>query len=418
MNKSSLIKIFEDQSIGLTLTKEQEADILDLKSIIGENNVSLEADGKLLIKHYVGFVHINKTRLMIYPKITWYSSEEVFNQSFDLLVKMLYHSRFISIKRIPSPQKLSTYNGDLLELYITLFIDQLLNLLKRDVNRGYIQHSENQSFIKGKIDFTESIKQNSFRHHIHHVSYDDFSTNILLNRIFKTIIQHLIVITKIQENKIKLKQALLWLEDVKPIKITNEIWKTVKFTRLNSVYRPVFNMAKLFYENSQPNLNKGDDFTFSFLVPVNRLFEKYLFELISYNSENEKLTPKYQGPVNYLGKLNDKNFVQLNPDISLLDEHNQVRLILDAKYKEAIDQNGNLKISQSDIYQMLAYSVKNRCNHVALVYPKFLHYNENGPIISKIDIPVYNHTLQIKVVIIDLGEEFQMMSNILVNSLY
>ena len=40
-----------------------------MKSIIGENNLILQADGKLLVKHYVGFIQINKTRLLIYLKL-------------------------------------------------------------------------------------------------------------------------------------------------------------------------------------------------------------------------------------------------------------------------------------------------------------------------------------------------------------
>ena len=69
MDELRVIKVFEDRQRKLLLSKQEENDILSMKKIIGENNINLQADGNLLISHYVGFVQVNKTRLLIYPKI-------------------------------------------------------------------------------------------------------------------------------------------------------------------------------------------------------------------------------------------------------------------------------------------------------------------------------------------------------------
>jgi len=401
MDDLRIIKVFEDRQIKLRLTEQETNDILLIRNIIGENNLSLQADGKLLISHYVGFVQVNKTRLLIYPKIARIVQDEAsYRKAFDALVKMLSYSGFDQVKRISTPQRLSRFDGDILELFIGIFADELLLLFKRDINRSYRRTIENQSFIKGKIDFSENIKSNSFRSHIHAVRFEEFTEDILMNQIFKTVVAHLLKRTTLRDNRLKLSQALLWLEDVEQIKLTNDIWNKVVFTRLNHQYETVFNMAKLFYQNSSLNLNKGDELTFSFLVPLNQLFEKYVYEILK-NSMRQGVNVKYQGPIRYLGNANGERLFQLKPDISLVKD-DQVIMIVDAKYKEVLDAEGGALISQSDIYQMLAYSVRYSCNQIILAYPKMIGECRKDFQLLNVEIPLEDSILTVKAVQIDL----------------
>lgn len=417
MNEIRTIKIFEDRQIKLNLSSQEEKDILSLKKIIGYNNLNLQADGKLLVMHYVGFVQINNIRLLIYPKIaSRYHEDKDYEKPFEILIKLLSNSKFFNVKRIPNPQMMGRYNSDLLELFISFFADELLLLLKKDVNKGYNLILENQSFIKGKIDFVETIKRNNFRRHLHYVHYDNFSEDTLLNQIFKSVIINLIKKTKIQENKMKLKQIMLWLEDVTPVNLNNEIWKKVKFSPLNQSYEPVYNLAKLFYYNSSPSLNKGDELTFSFLVPLNQLFERYLYDTIELNKTKD-INFKYQGPISYLAMQNDAKIMQLKPDITILD-NDKVKYIIDAKYKEVDILDGKPKVLQSDIYQMIAYSIRYECNNIALVYPKFLGDSEENIVLSEISIDNYDKQINIILLKIDLEKNRKSLSDELLEILF
>lgn len=401
MDDTKIIRIFEDKQTTIEINEQIIKDILLMKKIIGENNVFLQADGKLLVMHYVGFIQINKTRLLVYPKISKRVTEqEEFNKSFEILMKLLFYSDFEGVKKIPTPQNIEKYKGDLLEVFIGLFVDELLFQFKRDINRGYNDHLENQSFIKGKVDFVETIKKNSFKKHLHYVRYDQFSENVLLNRVFKSLIQNLISRTNSKNNKIKLKQALLWLEDVTEVGLNNDIWERIRFTRQNSKYHPAFNMAKLFYYNSSPNLNTGNEYVFSFLVPVNRLFELYLYKVLNQHVVND-LEVRYQGPINYLAYCADKRYFQLKPDITLL-RNKQVTYIIDAKYKDILPEENKVNVSQSDIYQILAYSVSYKCENIALIYPKILQDEGLEILVDEFKIENYGRTVSIKIIKIDL----------------
>lgn len=408
MDKPRIIKVFEDTQLKLNLNEQEKNDILAIRNIIGENNLILQADGKLLISHYVGFIHVNNTRVLIYPKIARnVQGEDFYNKAFNILVKMLAYTGFVQVKRINTPQNIARYDNDILELLIGVFVDELLSLFKRDINRSYRITIENESFIKGKIDFTQNVKKNSYRKHLHSLIYEQFTENILMNRIFKTVVLNLVKKTMVKENKMKLGQALLWLEDVEQIKITDDIWDQVTFTRLNHQYSTVFNMAKLFYHNSSINLNKGDEVTFSFLIPVNQLFERYVFKMLSgINLEKMGYTVMYQSPVRSLGYIDGKEYYKLRPDISVV-KGNQVMVIFDAKYKEIIDADGNNLVLQSDIYQMLAYSVKYNCNQIVLVYPWMLGCRNNNSELFTIEISKGNGVLVIKVMQIDLESDVE-----------
>ena len=59
----------------------------------------------------------------------------------------------------------------------------------------------------------------------------------------------------------------------------------------------------------------------------------------------------------------------MKPDITLLNESGKPVVILDTKWK-ILDSNDNKRgVSQSDIYQLLAYAQQYKCNTVVLIYP-------------------------------------------------
>ena len=406
------IRIFEDTPQKLTLTAQQTEDLIKLGSLLGENNVNLQANSKLTVNHYVGFVQMQHTRLLIYPKISRNALDEaVYDRAFEVLLRLLSVSGFDGVKKMPDPQSMGKNKNDLLEIFIGIFVDELLIRLKRDMNRGYHVNQGNQAFIKGKIDFSVTLKQNSFRKHLHWVHYDHFTENILLNSILKTVVNQLIQQTKVSEHRKKLQQALLWFEDVDVQTLTYEMWQQVTFNRLNNQYQPVFNMARLFFYNIGPSINRGKEMVFSFLVPVNRLFECYVSKWVTGHLDDGE-TAQEQGPVQYLAEMDNLPKVMLKPDVAVLKDNRVVRLY-DAKYKELRMEYANddpeqlmisgVGVSQSDIYQMLAYGVRYQCSDVSLVYPKFFDQQES--VNYRFSIMNGDDKITVNVIQIDLEKE-------------
>jgi len=79
--------------------------------------------------------------------------------------------------------------------------------------------------------------------------------------------------------------------------------------------------------------------------------------------------------------------------------------IIDAKYKDMLSVNDRYQIQQSDIYQMLAYSVGYKCNHISLVYPRFLGDIKTDVLVRNLEINNYGHILSINLLKVDLEME-------------
>jgi 5-methylcytosine-specific restriction enzyme subunit McrC len=405
------IRIFEDTPIKLILTEQAEKDVLALRPIIGENNLVLQVDGRLMVSHFVGFAQMNRTRLLIYPKYSRsQTNDEAWNQSFNILIKMLITTGYLGVKQLPSAQEMAKYKGDILEVLISLFIDELLRLFRCDINRGYQDNHANEPFIRGKIDFANHIRQNSYRKHIHALVYEHFSEDILMNRIFKTIMQNLVKITRIQDTKIRLGQALIWLEDIDTVGLDDTIWDQVVFTRLNHQYQVTFQMARLFYQNSSINLNRGDTQSLSFLVPLNKLFEQYVGKIIKCAaSPDDKIY--YQGPSKPLAYVGEQSLFSLRPDISIFRQ-GQFQMIIDAKYKETAVNGNTPQIAVSDLYQMLAYSIRYDCNLITLAYPAMMDQQCEQPILSRFIISKQGQDLTVQIMLVDLKKDFDIMVKI------
>ena len=406
--KSELITVYEDRQTWLRLDDKEKQDILALKDLWGSQNIILQADGTILLKHYVGFVCRNGTRIQILPKVFSNGSVEKANEerekkrSIALLLRLLNYSGFLNVKEIPEPISIESYQNDLMEIFISIFVSQFNRLFNREIHSSYQLYVSNMQFIKGKILFGRSIKENKFRKHLHSVSYEEFTINNPLNQIIKTIIANLLNQTKSAYNKSALKLALIHLEEVDFINLYPGVFDEVKFNRLNDSYRPLFNMAKMFYYNRQPGQSEGDEFTFTFLVPLNRLFEYYVYKILkgSLVLKNDQYQVHHHKTQKYLAQSNGKKVFQIEPDITLTQDKN-IKAILDVKYKNPI-KNSDVSVLQSDVYQVLAYAIAFNCYSIYLIYPVFLNNEIKDMELANYIINTPNGPISLKTIQIDI----------------
>lgn len=142
------------------------------------------------------------------------------------------------------------------------------------------------------------------------------------------------------------------------------------------------------YTQGSPKIQEKDWIYESWLLSVKELFKK--------RAPGNTCLVRCQGPIDYLAKREGERYLQLKPDITLLQDE-KVLFVLDAKYKEISNVDYKLFISQSDVYQMLAYSIRYECNNVILAYPKFLNDHKSG-LITEFSIKNYDQIVRIKVV--------------------
>lgn len=366
-----IITLFEDRKKYLDLSKSQIEDILFFKKILGKQNIRIEYDGSLQIMHYVGFISRGNTRVQILPKIyenSIISEENEIRESTRVLYNLLKESEYNKVLHLPDSFKSSLGEIDFLEIFIGIFADLVFKTYSTKMNREYLDIEENSPFIKGKIIFPKTIKHNLLRKDLHYVNYQSFEHDNVINNVVKTVTIQLLENTRNPDNKKNLKKALMFLDDAKKIEISMPMIQSVKFTRLNMEFETVFNMAKMFYLNLQPENFAGDESVFSFLIPVNDLFEDYLYKLFS---EIDGYTSKHEDIKKFAYADDGSNILRVKPDI-LVFKDSMISIVADAKYKNPGFEKGKyLNISRDDIYQVFAYSKVYGINKTALIYPLF-----------------------------------------------
>lgn len=369
---NDVITIFQDYKQNIIQYKEHFPVIEEFKSVFGEQNLILQTDGSIQIRNYVGFFQKGKTKVQVLPKI--YSDSEVpsneVEESMSFLFRLLAWSEYFTFKEIDDLD-IGTSNKDILEIFIRIFIKRFLKEFNRAPHYEYVSIVENQQIIKGKILFTETIKRNTLTNHQHIVEFDEFSVDNKLNQLFKSIIQELIVSTNDSTNKMLLKQGITLLEDVSFINKSSELFNSIQFNRQNERYHSLFNFAKLFFYNNQPNLSSGKERTFSFLVPLNLLFENSVKVFLR---DIETLLPtvklKYHNH-KYFGIEKNENRFRLEPDFIISKkETNETIAVLDAKFTDPF-ANSIPRVKDSILYQLNTYASAYHCNLLFVIYPTF-----------------------------------------------
>ncbi|AEI36765.1 McrC family protein [Francisella salina] len=341
-------------------------------------------------KQYVGVISLGGQLVQVLPKVFSKQSHKMsfrqavtiesnsINDSITGLMYLLKITKKLKINEVELA-KLCKHTDSMLEVFIRLFADNLLELLQNDYRRNYVAQEDNLKFVKGKINFTKHLRHNYIDKSKFYCNYDEYESNILLNQLLKATIKKCISSTK--SSFAILQKCDQLLTDVDDKRFTNpNICKRVKFTRLNQKYEYVFNLAKLLLFGNSPKLTTKDNYTFSIMFDMNALFEEAIFEILDSNKSDFDITNiKAQSPQK---KIFDKGSVanfKMKPDIYI--EKGGKTIIVDTKYKliETIKESNSTKkqVSQSDVYQMFAYSQYYRTEKCILLYPQFVKSFDN-----------------------------------------
>lgn len=248
---------------------------------------------------------------------------------------------------------------ELLDLFAKILINASKTLLKRGIDKNYNEYTEEISGIKGKVRIAETLKRNILFKQKTICDFDDFSANIISNRILVTTIYRL---TRTKGVDKDLKNELVFLlkmfNEISQIEITNSLFKQIKINRNNHFYGFIMNVCKIIFENTLPSEEHGrykfTDFTRD-EHKMNQLFEAFVRNF--YKIEQKKYTTVKREIIqwNFEESENDSNLPQMETDITLENETDKI--IIDTKYyaETMMDRFGSEKIKSSNLYQLFSY---------------------------------------------------------------
>jgi len=343
----------------------------------------------LRLKNYVGTISTRDgTVIEILPKI--YGSEENtkndITKTKEVLLNMLKTLKKTPFKNI-NKASLKTTNINIFEIFITMFLEELSELIKKGIKSDYISKEENLYFLKGKLKLNSHLKQNLLHKEKFFVEFDEYSSNRVENKLIKTTLTKLYAVSKSLNNKQRLREFIFVFDDIDISKDIDSDFKKCKIDRSMINYEEILNWCKIFLNNESFCPYKGNDVAHALLFDMNILFESYVAYQLKKQYKDRKV--KLQDIKHKL--IESPNLFQLKPDIVIDDN-----IILDTKWKLINSNEKKLGLSQSDLYQMYAYGKKYDSSDIYLIYPKSKEF------MSSVDTPFkYNNSLKLHILCFD-----------------
>lgn len=359
--------------------------------------LAIDKRGKALkAQNYVGLIQTKSGfSLEILPKIydkNHPDKEE--RRDKKLLIEMLK-----TLKNFPAKASnllnLDTSKTPLLEIFVQMFLNELISLIKKGIKSNYHPIEQNRFYLKGKLLFSQNIKYNLAHQERFYTCADEYSPDIPQNRLIKNTLEILSKIPLSAKTQNLLRECHFVFDDIPLSKNIDKDFSSSHINRSLKDYPVILTWCKVFLKKQSFTHYCGNTVAMAFLFDMNRLFEAYIAHHLKLHQEKQ-WDIKVQDRSEYLLEYNK---CKLIPDIVATHNSNnrEITIILDTKWK--IKQSS---IEQSDAYQMWAYASKYKSSAVILLYPKI---GEDKKEVESIKFKPDFFQSTLKIMLIDLQDQ-------------
>lgn len=273
---------------------------------------------------------------------------------------------------------------DLVNLFAVIFARGVRRLVRRGLDRSYVECTDEVSLLRGRIDFGESTKRQSQWRARMVCTFDELSADVLHNRILRATLDCLLAAKLAPENRRALHLAREWLSHIRPITLNGALFRRVQLHRNNRHYRFLLSVCELLHKTLLPSETAGITRFRNFIRDeqvMPRLFEKFVFHFARRHSQGGNVMRAKR--ITWNGEAETEDARALLPrmvtDVTI--DWPLRKLILDCKfYREALSEHwGRYRLDSSHLYQLHAYLTNQavipgweKCEGL-LLYPAVAH---------------------------------------------
>ena len=334
----------------------------------------------LYAQNYVGIIETHKgTVLEILPKVDFAKDKDTEKtETKRVFFDMLRSWRgFKSLAQFNESHINAVRRFNMLEVFVSLFLNNLVLLTQRGLARHYQPIEDNLPRLRGRILFPQHIRENSTNRARFYVGYDEFSANHPANRLIHSTIYKLIGSVRQPRNQQLLHQLRIFFSDIPQSIHLQSDWDRHRYRmdRSTQHYDAVMQWVRLFLFDYGLTTFAGKYVNQTLLFPMWEVFEDFV--AACFRRHQQQFSVREQGPQKPLANIDGKGVFYMKPDICLMSG-DKTNIILDTKWKRIKEEGDDPKhgISQADMYQLFAYGKKYGCKQVALVYPKTKQFQE------------------------------------------
>ena len=313
----------------------------------------------LRVANYVGLITTPcGCQIEILPKIMGTDSDD-HATTRTLLLKMISAVHKLSILE-HELSDLRECNMPLSESLVTLYLNKLLELIRRGVRRGYQTLQEHSKYLRGRLLVSQQLRKRPGQDAYFAIEHKPYLLDRAENRLIK---KSLDVISSYTINTTNLRLIRQFLTDFESVPASSNLeldlqaWSS---DRNMGLYNEIKPWVELILFNRTPYFMLGKQLGISILFPMEKLFEEYISIRLS-KKLRSGLKIKSQSSSKNLVTHRNNEWFRLKPDMLIMEKGTSIS-VLDAKWKFLYQSkdNGSDKygLSQQDMYQLFAYGEK------------------------------------------------------------
>jgi 5-methylcytosine-specific restriction enzyme subunit McrC len=266
------------------------------------------------------------------------------------------------------------------DLFAKVLSNGMNYVFRRGLDRGYISHHEQIGKLRGRIDFSTTLKRTYFREPSPFCEYDELSHDILHNQIVKTTVARLLQVEGLDRAiREELKLTDQKLRQISIIPLAKKHFSLVQLHSNNSFYDFLLKVCELIHDNLMVSEEDGSTKFRDFLRDkdaMGRLFEEFIRNFFKKEQSDFKVGgERFSWQAKPLGKTPKDTIPIMRTDVSLTSPKR--KLIIDTKYyPQALQVHYDKEsIHSNNLYQLWAYVTnvdmggdKSNCEGI-LLYP-------------------------------------------------
>lgn len=271
---------------------------------------------------------------------------------------------------------LGTTYTPLLEIFMKMFCDELLEVCKKGIRHDYVAIEDNRTFLKGKLLFSGQIRHNLVHKERFYTSSDEYIADIAPNRLIKSTLELISTLSTSHSTQMLINQCLEVFEEIPSSGNIEGDFLSCTSSRHFGYYDNLLKWCELFLQNKSFTAFSGENQAYALLFPMEKLFESYVAYM--FKQGNKDISIKAQSSSRYLLHTQGSPLFQLKPDLLFeLKGKNKKTIIADTKWKVLKNtEDKKHGISQADLYQLFAYAHYHNASEVWLIYPKLYEQSD------------------------------------------
>jgi 5-methylcytosine-specific restriction enzyme subunit McrC len=238
--------------------------------------------------------------------------------------------------------------------------------LRIGLGRNYVSEHQSIRGIRGRIDFAESLKQQTFERGQAHCEFQQYSANAPKNQIIRSTLARLVQVGSFgpdhamaNELRHSLRVLTRGLDGIDLIELKPNFIRRQQFSRNDGDYRLMMAICELILLRQMPSeqaeqlglpaIDRG-------ILTLHNIYERFVANFYRIHLKDWKV--KHQVRLSWHTKHNISHLPSMQPDLILEDYSSGNILVLDTKFtpKSLVENKwGKHIFDSSHLYQIYAY---------------------------------------------------------------